>query len=854
MNKSRMKRTFKQLRNPYWIVRMAWRDGRGQKVRLMLMLAALVAGVASMVLLDLLNSGLQREINNNARELLGADMVVNASRLPEPGLQKIFDSLPYPRAQEAAMASMVMFLRDGSVRLIRLVAYSDEFPFYGKIETRPENAREALHISGNALLDESLASQYEVSLGDSIRLGQATFRIAGVVRRLPGGGGVLSTFTPSVYISIRDLEATRLVQFGSRVDYRIYFKTEDEKDAEKLKTFLEPLVRKYGHGFDDVAERRRELGRAFESVYRFFSLLAFAALVLGGIGIAASVQLYAAEKRQDVAMLRCLGVPGTSAFFIYFTQLMLLGLLGSFTGVLLGLLLYRFTPVAIGNLLPIQLNLVISWNVVAKGFVLGMLLSAIFSAWPLMSVRFVPPLAALRADFTPAAVRSKARIAVQMAAIFFPFVMVWTQTRHAVTAFAFTAGLAVVLLVLALLAQLLLMAAKKYFPRRAPFMWRHAFCGLFRPNNRTRLLTVTLGLSTFLLCTLNVVEESLLSQVEFTGSANQSNTVLFDIQPHQKEELVKLLHANNLPVQQMVPIVTCRLAELKGRPVADWQKDTTDHIPNWALLREYRVTYRDSLHRSEDLLRGVLHHYRPGARDSVWVTISEGMTETLDVDVNDSLVFDVQGVRVKVRISGIRKVEWQKDPPNFIFVFPTGVLNEAPQIYVASTRIDEPAVASRFQQQLVASFPNVSLIDLRLVLSTVKEFFDKVGSIVRILALFSLAAGVVVLAGMVLATRFVRQREYALMRTLGASSRFIAGITLIEYGYVGIFSVAAGAGLSLAAGYALAVLFFDFQFSFRLAELVTVASSVVLLTVAVGWFNSRGVRSTPPLEVLRKEH
>lgn len=170
------------------------------------------------------------------------------------------------------------------------------------------------------------------------------------------------------------------------------------------------------------------------------------------------------------------------------------------------------------------------------------------------------------------------------------------------------------------------------------------------------------------------------------------------------------------------------------------------------------------------------------------------------------------GVRVKVRISGIRKVEWQKDPPNFIFVFPAGVLNEAPQIYVASTRIDEPAVASRFQQQLVASFPNVSLIDLRLVLSTVKEFFDKVGSIVRILALFSLAAGVVVLAGMVLATRFVRQREYALMRTLGASSRFIAGITLIEYGYVGIFSVAAGAGLSLAAGYALAVLFLIFSF------------------------------------------
>lgn len=835
-------------------MRMAWRDGRRQKRRLMLMLAALVSGVAAMVLLDLLNSGFEREINNNARELLGADMVINASRIPEPELQQVFDSLPYPKAQEADMASMVMFMRDRSVRLIRLVAYSDAFPFYGKIETLPENARKALFESGNALIDESLATQYEVSYGDSIRLGQAVFRIAGVVRKLPGGGGVLSTLTPSVYISFNDLNATKLIQFGSRVDYRIYFKTKDEQEAEELKAFLQPLVRKFGHGFDDVAERKRELGRAFESVYRFFSLLAFVALVLGGIGIAASVHLYAAEKRQDVAMLRCLGVAGKTAFFIYFFQLMLLGFLGTLTGVLLGIALYRLAPWAIGDLVPVSLNLTISAEAVVKGFMLGFLVSAIFSAWPLMSVRFVPPLSALRPDFIPAAVRSKARLAIQVAAVLFPFMLAWIQTRHLLTATAFAAGLTTAILLMALLAQLLLLTVRKYFPQRAPFMWRHALSGLFRPNNQTRLLTVTLGLSTFLLCTLNAVEESLLSQVEFTGNTNQSNTILFDIQPHQKEGLVKLLEENNLPVHQMVPIITCRLTELKGRAISEWQKDTTDSVPNWALLREYRVTYRDTLHRSETLIDGMLQHYRSHTKDSVWVTISEGMQETLGVKTGDSLVFDVQGVPVKVRISGIRKVEWQKDPPNFIFVFPDGVLREAPQIYVAATRIDDPAVAGRIQQQLVSAFPNVSVIDLSLVLGTIEELFGRVGGIVRVLALFSLAAGLIVLAGMVLATRFVRQREYALLRTLGSSSRFITGITLIEHGYIGLFSVMAGALLSLGGGYALSVFFFDFQFAFRINELVTVALSVVLLTVAVGWFNSHSVLQTPPLEILRKEN
>ncbi|MDW8331427.1 MAG: FtsX-like permease family protein [Cyclobacteriaceae bacterium] len=848
-----MKQTLRQPPGLLWIGRTAWRDARHQKRRLILMLSALVSGVAAMVLLDLLNTGLQRQINDNARELLGADMVVNASRLPEPELQKIFDSLPNPKAQEADMASMVMFMRDKSVRLIRLVAYSEAFPFYGELETIPENARATLLEKGNALIDESLATQFKVNPGDTIKLGQALFRITGVVKKLPGGGGVMSTLTPSVYISFADLEATRLIQFGSRVDYRIYFKAENDKEAERLKSFLQPVVRKYGHGFDDVAERKRELGRAFESVYRFFSLLAFVALVLGGVGIAASAHVYATEKRQDVAILRCMGVSGQAAFFIYFLQFLVLGLLGSVAGVVIGTGLYQLTPVLLNDLLPVELKLTISWNSVARGLLLGLMLAAVFAAWPLMAVRFVPPLAALRPDFIPARVRSKARLLVRAAVFLFPFVLAWSQTRNVITALAFTAGLGVALLFLALTAQLLLFALRKYFPHRVPFMWRHALAGLYRPNNQTRLLTVTLGISAFLLCTLNVTEESLLSQAEFTGNSNQSNTVLFDIQPNQREGVVKLLAANNLPVHQLVPIVTCRIRELKGRPVGDWQKDTVNRIPNWALMREYRVTYRDSLHISETLVNGELQRYKSGMKDSVWVTISEGMHETLRLGLNDSLVMDVQGVPVKVRISGIRKVEWQKDPPNFIFVFPNGVLERAPQIFVAATRINDAQAAGSFQQQLMELYPNVSFIDLRLVLSTINELFDQVGGIIRILALFSLVAGLIVLSGMILSTRFVRQRENALLRTLGSSSHFITGITLIEYGYLGLLSVLAGAILSVGGGYALAVFFFDFQFAFRPGELVTVALSMVLLTVLVGWLNSRAVLNTPPLEVLRKE-
>src|SRR5690606_9053624 len=169
--------------------------------------------------------------------------------------------------------------------------------------------------------------------------------------------------------------------------------------------------------------------------------------------------------------------------------------------------------------------------------------------------------------------------------------------------------------------------------------------------------------------------------------------------------------------------LSCPIAELNGRPSHEHLKDTTDNVSNWAVRREYRVTYRDSLHHSEKLVEGDIHHTSDG-RDSIWVTISEGMVDNLDVKIGDSIVFDVQGVLVKAFIGGIREVDWSKDPPNFIFVFPTGVLEYAPQIYVVSTRVDDQEAASRFLRALVMDFPNVSLLDLRLILTTVNDLFD----------------------------------------------------------------------------------------------------------------------------------
>ncbi|MCU0358996.1 MAG: ABC transporter permease, partial [Cyclobacteriaceae bacterium] len=333
----RLKRPVKNILQDRWVWRMAWRDARHNFSRLLLFVASLITGIAGLVALDSLNASLQGDIERNAKELLGADLVVNASRKFEPELVARFDSLQLPQAKEADMASMVLFMNSGQSRLIRLVALEGDFPFYGSIETIPSDAVALMKTGRYAMLDETLASQYEVSSGDSIKVGANKFIVAGAVTKIPGGGGILSTFTPSVYIAMAELDSTRLVQFGSRVNYRHYFKTGSDEETEKLAGALKGDLRKYGHGYDTVQERKEELGEAFQSVYRFFSLLAFVALVLGSIGVASSVHIYAREKRDEVAVLRCIGSSGWQAFNIYFIQIFFLGIIGSTLGAFLGI-------------------------------------------------------------------------------------------------------------------------------------------------------------------------------------------------------------------------------------------------------------------------------------------------------------------------------------------------------------------------------------------------------------------------------------------------------------------------------------------------------------------------------------
>lgn len=851
----KIKKRKKNLLSDRWVWSMAWKDARNNFSRLFLFISSIVIGIAALVAISSFNDNLQEDINRQAKELLGADYVVHANNKLEESLIDRIDTLGAEVSYTSSMASMAYFMTSTSgTRLVRVVAMEGGFPFYGKMETSPDSAYAIMKNNGAfAMVDSNLSTQFDLSTGDSLKIGNMTFQYAGEVKKIPGGGGVQSTFTPSVYIPMSYLDTTGLVQYGSRVNNDVYLKTKSTERAEEIAALLKSDVKKLGHTYETVEARKENLGDAFENLYRFFNLLAFVALILGCIGVASSVHIYVKEKRATVGILRCIGASGWQVFNIFLIQTVSLGLLGSFLGILLGLVLQYAIPLVLGEFIPLDIHVAISWGSVIQGMIVGVVIAVLFSVLPLINVRFVPPLVVLRNAMDNTRKITKTTLLTVSLIVIFPLAFAAFLTKSIIIGSTFFIGLLLAFVCLALFAKLLIFLVKKFFPTGWSFVWRQSLSNLFRPNNQTTVLVVVIGLGAFLVATLSLIQNSLLNQIEFVGTENQSNTILFDIQQHQVDGVTELVKNHAFPVNQIVPIVTTRLKSLKGKQIIEIQKDTSDNIPNWSLTREYRVTYRDSLHHSEELIEGNMQDEVKNPGDSIYVTISEGLFETLELAIGDEVVFDVQGIPITTYIGGIRDVEWSNDPPNFIFVFPKGVLEPAPKIFVLTTKTTDEAAAGVFQRELVTAFPNVSAIDLNLILETINTFFDKVAFVIRFMALFSIITGLVVLAGAVVNSKYLRMKENVLLRTLGAMKKQIIAMTLIEYGYLGFFAGLTGVGLSVISGWGLATFFFEIKFRPDYLNLLGVWGIVIFLTMIVGWWNTRDVVNSSPLEILRRE-
>ncbi len=837
-----------------WTWKMAWRDARSNKRRLFVYISAIIIGVAAQVAITSFRANVDQTINNQSKELLGADLEVESNRPFTDESLAYFDSLGGEQSTIVEFASMAYFPRTGGTRLSNIRALEGGFPFYGTLETQPAGAVERVREGNAALVDQTLMRQFNVQVGDSIRVGQAIFPIAGAIQKVPGEAAAVSMVGPRIFIPKSMVDSTNLIQAGSRVEYLKYFKFEPDRDMAQLEENLEPFSDEQRLRFDTVQERREEIGEAVANLSRFLNLIGFIALLLGGIGVASAINVYVKQKISTSAILRCLGASSNQAATIFLAQALALGFLGALCGTALGLAFQFLLPGFFSEFLPVQVELSLSWFSIGLGMLTGTGVALAFALMPLLSLSKASPLFTLRSfsqNVTELlSTRTRSIIYGIIALTITVYAILLTSDWQ--TGLYFTAGIAVAFALLLGVAKLLIAGVRKYFPSQWPYVWRQGLANLYRPNNQTTTLMVTLGLGIFLISTLYFTQNMLMQELQFASRDDAPNLIFYDIQSDQNEGVLSILKNEGAPVLQNVPMVSMRIDSLNGRSASEIREDTTSETSGWALRREYRSTYRDSLLNSETITSGEWIGQAPDS-GAVPVSVAEEIAEDLALSLGDSISFNVQGINIQTVVKSFREVDFQRVQPNFFVLFPAGVLEPAPQIFVTVTRTTGQQQTADLQQQVVSNYPNVSAIDVSLILSTIQSFIDKISFAIEFMAFLSIITGLIVLASSVLVSKFQRIRESVLLRTLGASKNQIRKITGVEYLFLGLLSAITGLLLSAIATWGLGYFYFDLSFAPLLSIFGLIILVVTILTVTIGLISNRSVYKKTPLEVLRME-
>lgn len=834
-----------------WLFKMAWRDGKASGKRLLLFMASIILGIAAVVAIQSFSENLKENIASQSKELMGADYLIDSNQLPTEKVQKIIDSLG-SSGREVSFASMAAFPKKGATKLVQVRGVEGGFPVYGAFETVPRTAAEEYQNSKGALVDATLMLQFKLRPGDSVKVGELTFPIIGSVVSAPGSNAISTTVAPPIIIPFEFIDNTGLLQTGSRYKYNYYFKAEPGFDVEALDEAIDPILDAENADFDSHISVSQRLGRRYENFAKFLNLVAFIALLLGCVGIASSVHIYIKEKLKGIAVLKCMGATRRQTFLIYLIQIAGLGLLGGIIGTLLGVGLQQTFPLLLQEFLPFEVAITTAVQPMLMGVLLGIFMSVLFALIPLLSTWYVSPLEVLRVQEGSSVQLQRTAIFVVlgiMAFIYFFSLWLLKDSRYAL---AFVFGILVTFSILAGVATLFMKAIKKFFPSSWGFTARTSLLNLFRPNNQTMVLILAIGVGSFLISTLYFTKDILLSRATLEAKMKNPNMILLDIQTNQKEEVAQLITPKALPIIDNIPIITMRMHSIKGVPVNDLRLDTTLTIKKWILNHEFRVTYRDSLIASEKLASGQIKNEVPES-GPIPISLSDNIVSDAQVVLGDTLVFNVQGVLMETTVASIRKVDWGRMQLNFSVVFPEGVLEDAPQFHVITTKAPDERIAAQLQQELVRKFPNVSVIDLRQVLTLLQGILDKISWVINFMAFFSILTGIIVLIGSVRTSKYQRIKESVLLRTLGAKSKQILRITALEYLYLGLLGSGIGILLSLVSAQLLAWLVFDSPFVPSWVPFVVLMPGITFLVLLIGLANSRSVLNSPPLEVLRKE-
>ncbi len=839
-----------------FILNLTRREIRSSWRRLLFFFLCIALGVGSVVALRSLIQNLTRAVGTDARALMTADVDISSTNDFTPteiskieaavaesgivdGRNETINTSSMARPSDPANAH---------VKLIELKGIEPPFPLVGDFVLDDGTPFDFSLLANNgAVVAKILLEDLNVQVGDKIHIGDGEFQIRGVFDEEPGGTGGFR-LGARVFVEKKAFDDAGITRNAGRVRRRILYRTTD--NPTELVGKLRESLKGTTLTVQSYRETQENLGEQFARTENYLSLTGLLILVLGGVGVWNVARAFVEQKRKSVAVLKCLGAGGGRIITVYLLQILTLGFLGSLFGVVLAQLALLFVRWRFVDALPAKMTYAVNFSTVVQGVTLGVLISLLFSALPLLQVRNIKPKLLLR-DENNASIRRLDFTKWLFGALSLLGLLglaVWQAGSVKVGAF-FLGGLGATTAVLYLTA-LVLTRLLRRFRNIGPFALSQAVNSLYRPGNQTRIILLAVGLGAFVVLAVQSLQTNLVREFDFTRNQRLPSLFFVDIQKSQVEDIAKLIESHIGEKAETIPTVRARISHVNGEPFDFAQRETRQQ--QGQIGREFAVTYRAEMDNNESLLSGRWWNAEPG--DVPEVSVEKEMAGILKISPGDSMTFDISGRKITARVANIRKLDLRNTRTAFVFVFRPGALEKAPQTFAATILKRTSATdRQRLQRDALEAYPNVQIFDVADIVATVQRLVSNFVMAISFVGSFVILSGILILIGSIALTKSQRIYENAILKTLGAKRLTLTAILFAEYGLLGLLSGLIGAGFATILSYAVSRYVLNINWEFD--PLLGVGGILVtaLIVMIVGAAASFDVLFRKPLSTLRSQ-
>jgi putative ABC transport system permease protein len=830
-------------------LRQTLRDFRAGELRLLLV--AVTLAVAALTAVGFFADRLERGLGRDARQLLGGDAII-ASDKPTP--QAFIDEA---RRRGLSVATTTSFPsmgrasddKGGASRLVAVKSVSEAYPLRGRLKLRNAPSASELDAAGapergTVWVDASLLDALQLTMGDSLLLGDAALKIARVVSSEPDRGAGFMSFAPRVMLAHADLAATGLIQPASRVTYRLALASPTGRDADVsayVRWAEDTVAQQHLRGvrIESMESGRPEMRQTLDRAEKFLNLVALLAALLAAVAVAIASREFAERHLDDCAMLRVLGQPQRSIAWAYGLEFGAVGALASVAGVVLGLLVHNVFVFLLAGLVQVELPPVGAWPALF-GIGVGLTLLLGFGLPPVLQLASVPPLRVMRRDVGSLKAASLAVLGLGTLGFAALLLAVASDLKLGLIA---VGGFAAAIALFAGLAWLAVMALKHAVPEANAPRWLILATRQLAARPAFAVLQVSaLSVGLLALVLLVLLRTDLVSSWRAATPPDAPNRFVINIQPEQAQAFRATLDAAGVRRYDWYPMIRGRLVSINGKPVQPEQ--FADERAKRLVEREFNLSHSASLPSHNSVSQG-----RWVANEADGLSVEEGLAHSLGLKLGDRIGFDVAGTAQEGRITSLRKVDWGSMRVNFFVIFPLDAMAGLPATVITAFRA--PAQPG-FDNALTRDFPNITTVDVSAQIDQVQRVLGQVIRAVEFLFAFTLAAGLVVLFAAVTATREARAKEFAVMRALGAGRTLMARVQRAELAGVGALAGLLASLAAIVVGWALARYAFEFQWTASPWVPLAGALAGALLALAAGWWGLREVLRRPVVETLRR--